>query len=549
MEKEGQIKPLERLSPMERLTLSIKSAQPIIYVISSEEQRVLKTIVAVADDLGKKRQLFRWDLAGGLIDLMTNIRDDKVTTVDAGALVVLEKGPVTLLQRIGSITVPALFMLHDFHRFFEPSYQPSAVITRMLRNLIQSMQRQYQSIIIISPVFPTLPGEMEREIELIDFGLPQRPEIQIELTKMASSFEKEPSVDVDMTSDAKESLVRAALGLTIDEAKQAFGRSLVHAKTFDTGIVTAQKQQTIRKTQAVEYIPEQVNIQDVGGLDLLKAWLEQRKDSYTDEAARRGVVAPRGILLLGVPGSGKSMVAKAVATIWDYPLVRLDVGSVFGSYLGQSEANMRRALSTAEAVAPCVLWIDEIEKAFGGIMGGQDAGAGRRLFGYFLTWLQEKRTTVFVVATANSFEGLPPELLRQGRFDAIFFIDLPSIDERKTIWTKHITKRRTEEQNTDTLLKAEDYNVALLAEKTDGFSGAEIEQIVISTIQRTFSEGQRNPTEKDFLQGIECSVPLSQTQRQEIEQLRMRAKTQARPASSQQPAFNNINNTSNLDIS
>jgi SpoVK/Ycf46/Vps4 family AAA+-type ATPase len=450
-------------------------------------------------------------------------------------MTVLERGPLSVLQRIAGITERAIFMLHDFHRFFDPAYPASAVIVRMLRDLTQPLRQRGQGIIIISPVFPTLPGELEREVELIDFGLPQRPEVQGVLEGLADAYRGTSAVDVELPPPKEEALVRAALGLTLDEAEQAFGRSLVHARTFDATLVAAQKQQTIRRTQAVEYIPARVDISNVGGLDLLKQWLLERKESYSEDAARSGVVAPRGILLLGVPGSGKSLVAKAVASIWDYPLVRLDAGSLFGSYLGQSEANMRRALSTAEAVAPCVLWVDEVEKAFGGVMGGQDAGAGRRLFGYFLTWLQENRAPVFVIATANSVQDLPPEFLRQGRFDAIFFLDLPSAEERKAIWRIQIAARRTDEQEAQSLLNPDDYDINSLAAATDGFSGAEIEQVVLAAIQRAYNDGRRKPTTDDFTAATQATVPLSKTRSEEIEFLRNWAKSRARPASSQQP--------------
>ncbi|OYT75045.1 MAG: ATPase, partial [Armatimonadetes bacterium JP3_11] len=261
-----------------------------------------------------------------------------------------------------------------------------------------------------------------------------------------------------------------------------------------------------------------------GGLDLLKEWLRKRRASLSREAREFGLPAPKGVLLLGVQGTGKSLSAKAIANLWGLPMLRLDVGRVFGSLVGASEANMRAAIRTAEAVAPCILWIDELEKGFAGVQGSgvSDSGTTARVFATFLTWMQDKRAPVFVVATANDVSQLPPELLRKGRFDEIFFIDLPTLPEREQIFAIHLRKRKRDPAQ---------YDLKTLARATEGFSGAEIEQVVIAGLFTAFDAGRELTTE-DMLDEVRHTVPLSVMMREEIEELRTWAQLRTRPASS-----------------
>jgi SpoVK/Ycf46/Vps4 family AAA+-type ATPase len=286
----------------------------------------------------------------------------------------------------------------------------------------------------------------------------------------------------------------------------------------------------VRKSGVLEYYDASETMQDVGGLDLLKDWLRKRRAAFSQEARAFGLPAPKGVLLLGVQGTGKSLSAKAIANLWNLPMLRLDVGRVFGSLVGASEANMRAAIRTAEAVAPCILWIDELEKGFAGVQGSgvSDSGTTARVFATFLTWMQDKRAPVFVVATANDVSQLPPELLRKGRFDEIFFIDLPTAAEREQIFAIHLRKRGRDPQH---------YDLKRLAAATEGFSGAEIEQVVVAGLFTAFDAG-RELTTDDMLEEVRHTVPLAVMMREEIEELRTWAQLRTRPASSRTPAKN-----------
>ncbi|MDF2439502.1 MAG: hypothetical protein JWN98_486, partial [Abditibacteriota bacterium] len=322
----------------------------------------------------------------------------------------------------------------------------------------------------------------------------------------------------------RDMLVRAAVGLTADEAAKVFAKALVAGGSpaaMDVEVVLAEKKQIIRKTRTLEFYEAHDSIASVGGLDELKAWLAKRSVAFGDAAREFGLPSPRGVLLLGVPGCGKSMTAKAIGATWQLPLLRFDVGSVFGKYVGESEANLRRALQAAEAVAPCVLWLDELEKAFSSSRDG-DGGTSLRILGGFLSWLQDKRAPVFVVATANSIELLPPELLRRGRLDEIFFVDLPSESERAEIFRIHLQKRNRDAQS---------FDVELLAAQSDGYSGAEIEQSVIAALYDAFDQ-DRDISTDDIQSTLSTMVPLSRTMDEEISRLREWAVTRARAASS-----------------
>jgi len=258
-----------------------------------------------------------------------------------------------------------------------------------------------------------------------------------------------PDVDTSLGPQARELILKSAQGLTIDEVESVFARSLVEKKHFDIEVILEEKKQIVRKSGLLEYYPAQDKMIDVGGMELLKDWLEKRTDAFTDKAKKFGIPSPKGILLLGVQGCGKSLLAKAVAAEWNLPMLKLDVGRIFGSLVGQSEENIRRAIKVAESVAPCVLWADELEKGFAGVGGSgvSDGGTTARVFATFLTWMQEKTKPVFLIATANDVSALPPEMLRKGRFDEIFFVDLPDAGEREQIFSSHVKKRHRDPAN------------------------------------------------------------------------------------------------------
>jgi SpoVK/Ycf46/Vps4 family AAA+-type ATPase len=289
----------------------------------------------------------------------------------------------------------------------------------------------------------------------------------------------------------------------------------------DISRILDEKRQIIRKTGLLEYYQLTEAMNHVGGLGALKAWLGSRDGAFSERARDFGLPEPKGLLLLGVQGCGKSLAAKAIANSWRLPLLRLDVGAVMNAYVGSSEENMRKAIRISESLAPCILWLDEIEKGFAGFGGQQDGGTTARVFATFLTWMQEKTKPVFVIATANSIERLPPEMLRKGRFDEIFFVDLPSEPERLEIFRIHLSRRNR---------FPEQFDLARLAAASTGMSGAEIEAVVIEALWGAFPEG-RQLTQEDLLRAIQATVPLSRTMSESIEGLRSWARTRARPAS------------------
>ena len=312
--------------------------------------------------------------------------------------------------------------------------------------------------------------------------------------------------------------------MTLSEAENTFARALVRDGSLDSddiAIVAAEKRQLIRKTEVLEYVESEGSMDGVGGMDLLKDWLHKRVQAFSREARAYGLPEPRGILLMGVQGCGKSLIAKTIAASWRLPLLRMDMSRIFQSYIGSSERNMRKAVNIAESIAPAVLWIDEVEKAFAGSGGSADSDAGTtsRVLGTFLTWLQEKTSPVFVVATANDVKKLPPELLRKGRLDEIFFIDLPTGGERQKIFAIHLQKVRRDPKK---------FDLNALAQVARGFSGAEIEQAIVSAMHDSFFENRELQTQ-DIVKSVEETVPLSTTMREKIDELRAWATDRARP--------------------
>jgi SpoVK/Ycf46/Vps4 family AAA+-type ATPase len=329
-----------------------------------------------------------------------------------------------------------------------------------------------------------------------------------------------------ISTEDREKLLKAALGLTRDEAEKVYRKARVMAKRLtaeEVDIVLSEKKQLIRRNGILEFMDVDETIDSVGGLDELKRWLQQRSDAFTERAREYGLPQPKGMLILGVPGCGKSLIAKTTSRLWGLPLLRLDLGRVYdGSTVGRSEANLRNALRTAESISPAILFIDEIDKAFAGGVGSSDSdgGTSSRIFGSFLTWMQEKKSPVFVMATANRVEKLPSEFLRKGRFDEIFFVDLPNAEERKDIFQIHLQKRRRD---------IERFDLEQLTKVCDGFSGAEIEQGLISAMYEAFAQG-REFTQLDIIAAIRATMPLSKTMSEQVTALRDWARQRARPA-------------------
>ena len=343
---------------------------------------------------------------------------------------------------------------------------------------------------------------------MIDFPPPDSTELE----KVIKDLTQTPGVRLNLTELGREKLVQAALGLTTAQAKRVFSKTIVADGSLDDrdiDLVTQEKKQIIRESEALEFYPVTETPDDVGGLDVLKDWLRLRERAFTQQAREYGLPTPKGIALIGIPGTGKSLTAKMIGGLWRLPLIRLDVGALFGSLVGESEERARRALRLAETIAPCLVWIDELEKALA--HGDLDSGTSRRVFGAILTWMQEKTAPCFVVATANDISSLPPELLRKGRFDEIFFLDLPTLTERKEIFAVHLRKRKRLPQ---------DFDLQRLAEESQGYVGAEIEQAVIDAMYVGFNDGEREITTQDISDALQRLVPLSVSQREIVQALR-----------------------------
>ncbi|MEH1026713.1 MULTISPECIES: AAA family ATPase [Micromonospora] len=498
----------------EALSQLLKARFPILYVESYEEHRVIQEVTAVARDadlVRTPRSVWTWSATEGLVQPDGNPRKGTTDPEDA----------LTAALRIDEPSVLIFKDLHPAHGGGERPGSPGVI--RRLRDVAVAFKSGpvARALVLVSPVL-RIPVELEKDITIVDFALPSDAEIRLVLDGMIAANCASGRIQMGLDDIGRERLAKAALGLTLQEAENAFARAMVNDGVLDLddiAVVHEEKRQTVRKSGLLEFVDVNVDLADVGGLENLKRWLAKRDNSWLAEAAEYGLPAPRGVLITGVPGCGKSLTAKAVAATWGLPLLRLDVGRVFSGLVGSSEQNLRNAIRTAEATSPCVLWVDEIEKGFpaGGASGG-DSGTSSRVFGTFLTWLQEKTKPVFVIATANNIESLPPEMLRKGRFDEIFFVDLPTSTERVAIWSVHIAKRLTRPAVAggvtvdDPLLKE-------LSVLSEGYAGAEIEQAVIAGLFDAFSE--RRPLRKDDLvRGVANMVPLSVTQAERIAAIR-----------------------------
>jgi len=500
---------------------------PFLYVSTWEEERVItevKQIVQTVDLIKTPRTLFTWSVTEGLRS------DGNVQSNDT-------KAPMKALEFIEKYREPAVFILKDFHIYFgSDGRHADYALIRKIRDLVTVLEKSTapKNVVLLSPSI-NVPYELQKEITIVEYGLPSFVEIKEMLNKMIEANRSNSRIKINLTSEEEERLAKAALGLTLQEAENAFALALVSKGRLDIDSVESvlqEKQQIIKKTGVLEYIKSDPNMDDIGGLENIKRWLKKRNKSWLDSAAAYGLPAPKGVLLTGVPGCGKSLIAKSISSMWHLPLLKLDMGKIFNGIVGSSEENMRKAIATAEAISPSILWIDEIEKGLSGIGSSGDSGTSTRVFGALLTWMQEKTKPVFVIATANNIDSLPPELLRKGRFDEIFFVDLPTRKERMDIFKIHLSKRL---KNPKVMgdFRLDDYTLEKLADLTETFIGAEIEQVVISALFEAFSE-DRSLTFSDLEKVIRNMVPLSVTQSEQIRRIREWANIRAVAATPQE---------------
>jgi AAA+ superfamily predicted ATPase len=493
----------------------VRAGVNVLHIASFEWRRVQAWSTAVARDL--KVPLMVWSSSAGLL---TADEEGSLSSVDDGFCPPDDEltEPIEAMLRLRDCDGGGVLLLEDAHPYLEPSQHE---VVRWIRQLCR-MGPSPRRLLILSTPMPGLVPDLQKEVPTVDLPLPGVDDLEYVAQEVAEldggQFFRDPA------------LLEAARGLTVMEARLAFGQAANQFGRLDSTavpLVVREKERVIRQSQVLEYYEPDARMADVGGLDNLKQWLDRRGLAFGPGARDFGLDAPKGVLLLGVQGCGKSLVAKAIAASWQFPLLRFDVGKVFGGLLGQSEGNMRSALQIAQALAPCVLWIDEIEKGLSGVGGSErlDGGTTARVVGSLLTWMQEKREPVFVVATANRIEMLPPELLRKGRFDEIFFVDLPTASVREDILRIHLRKKKRD---------PDDFDLSALAGSSLGYSGAELEEAIREGLTEAYAD-QRDLRTDDIAGALKATFPLSRTMSESIAQLREWARVRARLASSDLP--------------
>ncbi|MEQ8995500.1 MAG: AAA family ATPase [Coleofasciculus sp. B1-GNL1-01] len=489
----------------EEISILIQAQYPLIYLVTSEEERTERAIAMIAQNKNQQRRVFVWTVTHGIVEYGQSRHITQHNTVS----------PEAAVQWVIQQKEPGIYIFKDLHPFID-----SPATTRWLRDAIASFKASQKTIVLMSPM-QQVPIELEKEVVVIDYPLPDLTELNQVLSQQLEKTKGRRT-----TTETREKLLKAALGLTRDEAEKVYRKAQVKAGRLteaEVDIVLSEKKQLIRRNGILEYIEEDETIDSIGGLEELKRWLKQRSGAFTERAREYGLPQPKGMLILGVPGCGKSLIAKTTSRLWGLPLLRLDMGRVYdGSMVGRSEANLRNALKTAESISPAILFIDELDKSFAGSSGSADSdgGTSSRIFGSFLTWMQEKTSPVFVMATANRVERLPGEFLRKGRFDEIFFVDLPNKEERQQIFKIHLSKRRRD---------IDRFDIEQLATICDGFSGAEIEQALIAAMYEAFAQ-DREFTQLDIIAAIKATLPLSRTMTEQVTALRDWARQRARPA-------------------
>jgi len=492
------------MDALRTLQILISSRTPLIAIETLEEERVEQALERVAQRL--RIPLFVWTMTRGLRR--------------AGSLEPLydTKEPLKALRNLGELPNEGIYLMKDLHRSLGDS-----LVVRTLQDLTHLFSRDRRALVLTAPRVE-LPSELAALASLVKLELPTEADLRTLAQEVFGSLARLHKLGPPPGPDILDKIAGALRGLTLFEAERALTRAVLDDLTLgprDIEVIAEMKKELLSRERVLDCVPQREGLDDVGGLLGLKTWLEKRGKAFTPAAKEFGIPAPRGILLLGVQGCGKSLAAKAVAKAWELPLLRLEPGRLFDKFIGESEKNLDRALATAERMAPCVLMIDEIEKGFASVVSSEsDGGLSRRILGRLLGWLQDHEAPVFLVATCNQITALPPELMRKGRFDEIFFIDLPTLDERRQIFGVHLSRRHRDPAA---------YDLVALAEAAHGFSGAEIEQAVVSALYTAFARGAELATEH-ILEEIKATKPLSVTRTEDVEALREWARGRTVPA-------------------
>lgn len=486
----------------------LKAKIPAVYIENYEWERFQADIFKAVKN--SEKGLFFFNDAKGLQEM--NFKDKSLEDQE-------ETDIVTIIDNLGDDSVYVFDNVHSYLR-------DAQIITRF-RVAIRSLKAKSSHIIFFSPLLE-IPKELEKDLTVVEYPLPSAQDISKRLEQLLTEF------NAKKESQLSEAVIKSLLGLTMKEIENSASKTIIeYGKITEDEISSLinEKEQIIKKSGFLEYFHPRENMDSIGGLDNLKSWLNVRSKAFYNRAKEFGLNYPKGVMLLGIPGTGKSLSAKAVSNSWKMPLLRLDFGKIFGGIVGESESNIRQTIKIAESLAPCVLWIDEIEKGLGGASssGGNDSGVSVRVFGTFLTWMQEKESEVFVLATANNISGLPPELLRKGRFDEIFFVDLPTKEEREEIIKIHLIQRKQ---------KPENINITKIAEESSGFSGAELGEVIHESLFNIFDPNNESPPvlkTRDILDTLKTVFPLSKTMDEKIKSLRKWAKNRTKLASKYEP--------------
>lgn len=472
-----------------------KACFPAVAIQTSDEARACADAIAAAKEVN--RSIVTWSATEGMIDVSAGGRAIQDT----------EDLQAACAQR----REETVFVLRDPHTW---PFERDPILLRSFRDFLAAGPALGSTVVILANEFKPHPT-LEKLVVVLDYELPS----PADLTALVASVGESSRID----GAASPELLRALGGLTASEAENALALAFVETGGFDTKVIYREKVKAVKRTGLLDIVePDPRGLEAIGGLGELKTWISRRRRVWSPEAAAFGLPQPKGVLLAGVPGTGKSLAARAIGTALGVPTLRLDIGSMFNSLVGESERRIRDALNLAAAISPCVLWIDEIDKGLAGASGSGagDSGVTRRLFGTVITWMQERKRPVFIVATANQVEGLPPELLRKGRFDEIFAVDLPNIGERATIFGIHLAAR-----------KQLGIDVVDCAKATENFTGSEIEAVIDEGMFRAF-DADRPLQLSDVLEAAAATVPLATTAKLQVEAIREWGRTRARPASS-----------------